>query len=157
MKVLVASTLVVACLAGCAPAPEPGKSSPSVVGSWRLEEWTVGEGVPRCSAEEGGASGQIMYSADGHMSAQLGCAGLSQDEASADPEAAIGRMIRRHFSYYGTYAVDEVAQTVTHHVLGSVSAAWVGTDRVRSYVFEGPDRIVLSPAESDNRLVWARN
>ena len=161
-----ASVFVLPCLVlltGCAAAPEaddPGSadSEPDVVGSWRLVEWTVADDAPRCGEAEGAASGQIVYAADGHMSAQLGCAELSMDglDALSSTEVA-GRMSRRHFSYYGTWTLDRAARTVTHHVTGSSAQSWVGTDRVRSFTFEGSDRIVLSTAESDNRLVWARN
>jgi len=156
--------VAVARLAGCTsstPASEARGSSeaaPGIVGSWRLDSWTTGDGAPRCTEREGGSSGQITYSRDGHMSAQLGCAGLAMDDlGSMDSQEVLARMSRRHFSYYGTYSLDEAAQTVTHHVLGSSSASWVGTDRVRSFVFEGPDRIVLSTAERENRLEWLRN
>jgi hypothetical protein len=143
----------------CAPAADEGsEAEPSLVGSWRLETWTADAGAARCQAEEGSASGQIMYTADGHMSAQLGCSELSLEAVGeSSGQEAIARMTRRHFSYYGTYEVDPVARTVTHHVLGSSAPAWVGTDRVRSFVFEGPDRIALTTTESENRLVWVRN
>jgi len=158
MKSLVAFTLLLVLLMGCSPAADVDDSSPSIVGSWRLESWTVANDTPRCAEEEGGASGQIMYSRDGHMSAQLGCAGLSMGEpGSMTSGEAIARMTRRHFGYYGTYALDEAAQTVTHHVMGSTAETWVGRDLVRSFVFEGPDRLVLTPAESEGRLVWLRN
>ena len=128
--------------------------SVDVVGSWRLESWTQANGNPRCSAEDGDATGQIIYSADGHMSAQLGC----QDMEVGDPSSPAGRgaISMRHFSYYGGYTVDPAAKTVTHHVLGSSSVAFVGSDQVRQFVFEGPDRLVLSP-DGRSRLVWLRN
>ena len=99
-----------------------------------------------------------MYTEDGHMSAQLGCDRLPVDEiGDLETQEAVARLIRRHFSYYGSYTVDDVAQTVTHHVTGSVAASWVGTDRTRSFAFEGADRIVLTTPDTHNRLVWLRN
>ena len=137
-------------------APDVADTTPELVGSWSLERWTVGD-TPRCTSEEGRATGQIVYSADGHMSAQLGCSDLPMDDlAERTAQEAIARMQRRHFSYYGTYAVDHDEGTVTHHVQGSSSAAWVGSKRVRSFTFDGPDRVQLSTAESDNHLVWRR-
>ena len=137
---------------------DPGASSPDVVGSWHLESWTLADGRPRCSEEEGGVSGMIAYTSDGHMSAQLGCAEVdTSDLSSLSPEAVAGRLSRRHFSYYGRYTLDRSAKTVTHHVEGSSSVPFVGSDQVRAFVFEGPDRIVLSPAGSSQRLVWLRN
>jgi len=158
MRFLLVPTLLLAALAGCAPAIDTDGPSTGIVGSWRLESWTVANDAPRCAGEDGGASGQIMYSRDGHMSAQLGCASLPMgDLGSLGGAEAVGRMTRRHFSYYGTYTLDEAAQTVTHHVMGSTAETWVGRELVRSVAFEGPDRLVLTPAESEGRLVWLRN
>ena len=132
-------------------------SSPDIVGSWRLESWILANGRPRCSEEEGGVSGQLVYTSDGHMSAQLGCAGIdTSDLSSLSPQAVAGRLSRRHFSYYGRYTLDPSAQTVTHHVEGSSSVPFVGSDQVRSFVFDGNDRIVLSPP-GGGQLLWLRN
>ena len=133
-------------------------SSPGLVGSWHLDSWTLGDGTPRCSEEDGDASGIIVYTSDGHMSAQLGCADIDVgDTGGLSPQAAAGRLSTRHFSYYGRYTLDLSAQTVTHHVEGSSSVPFVGSDQVREFVFEGPDRLVLSPAGSSQLLVWLRN
>ena len=139
----------------------------SFVGSWRLESWTTAEGAARCGGEAR-PTGQIMYSLDGHMSAQLGCpepttAASGGGEETADGEddeeltveEARRQMTRRHFSYYGRYTVDPDARTVTHHVLGSVSPGWVGEDRIRSYSFETDDRLMLDADGA--KLVWLRN
>ena len=88
------------------------------------------------------------------MSAQLGCAQIDLSDLSR--EDAQGQASRRHFSYYGTYTLDESAQTVTHHVEGSSSPNMVGTDQVRAFVFEGNDQITLSPP-GGAKLVWLRN
>ena len=137
---------------------DPGASSPDVVGSWHLDSWTLGDGTPRCSEEEGDVSGIIAYTSDGHMSAQVGCAEVdSSDLSSLSPQAVAEWLSRRHFSYYGRYTLDRSAKTVTHHVEGSSSVAFVGSDQVRAFVFEGPDRLVLWPPGSSQRLVWLRN
>jgi hypothetical protein len=132
--------------------------SVDLVGSWHLVEWVLGDGTPRCSEEEGGVSGLLVYTGDGHMSAQLGCSGLDVSDLSGlSAQAAAGRLSRRHFTYYGTYTLDTTAETVTHHVEGSSSVPFVGSDQVREFVFEGSDRLVLSPAGSTQRLSWTRN
>ena len=137
---------------------EMSSGAPSVVGSWRLAEWTVQGGAPRCSEEEGGPSGQIIYSTNGYMSAQVGCENMELEPLDeTGGQEAIRQWSRRHFSYYGTYVIDTDAQTVTHHVMGSSSPVWVGSERVRRFNFDGPDRIILTPVESGARLVWLRN
>ena len=85
--------------------------------------------------------------------------GVAWEQAS--PEAA-----RRAFTglstYYGTYAVDAQAMTVTHTVEGAMAADWVGTRLVRRYRFLTPDRIELSVVAdaqvvtSGLVLVWER-
>ena len=117
---------------------DPGASSLDVVGSWHLDSWTLGDGTPRCSEEEGDVSGIIAYTSDGHMSAQVGCAEVdSSDLSSLSPQAVAEWLSRRHFSYYGRYTLDRSAKTVTHHVEGSSSVAFVGSDQVRAFGFRG--------------------
>ena len=103
-------------------------------------------------------SGQLVYTRDGHVSAQLGCAEIRfrdrGDPGDLSPEDVRRHLSRRHLSYYGTYTVDVAAQTVTHHVEGGSNVGMVGTDQVRSFVFEGNDRIV-SPGSA--HLAWLRN
>lgn len=132
-------------------------SAPDIVGSWRLVSWSLTNGRPRCTEEEGGVSGQLVYTNDGHMAAQLGCSEIDTSDLSGlSPQELAGRLSRRHFSYYGRYTLDRSAQTVTHHVEGSSSVPFVGSDQVRSFVFEGNDRLVLSPPGGGN-LLWLRN
>ena len=139
------------------PRSSASAQTPDLVGSWRLESWTVGNGRSRCSEEDGPASGLIVYTNDGHMSAQLGCAQIDVgDLGDLSPRQISGRLSRRHLGYYGRYTLDPAAGTVTHHVLGSSSAGMVGTDQVRSFVFEGNDRLTLSPG-GEQRLLWLRN
>ncbi len=165
-------------LVGCQAAHDTSSSVESdvresdarFVGSWRLQSWTDEEGVERC-ADEGGATGQIVYTADGHMSAQLGCAQIDLEDGidvqdDADGEGASSdvlmtalrqRITLRHFSYYGSYTIDDERGVVIHHVLGSVSPSWVGTEQERAFDFESPQRLVLSPVDSEMRLTWQRN
>ena len=142
----------------CTPDTSADSVSSILVGSWRLESWLNSNGSSRCAAGQGEASGQIMYSADGHMSAQLGCAEMSIDGVGElSGQELIGRLNRRHLTYYGEFSVDEVAQTVTHHVAGSsILNGYVGSDQVRSYSFESNDRLTLQPP-GGARLTWLRN
>lgn len=130
----------------------------ALIGSWTLESWTLANGSPRCSEEEGRVSGLLVYTSDGHMSVQLGCSEIDVGDLSGlSPQQVVARLSRRHFTYYGPYTLDAAAQTVTHHVEGSSSADFVGSDQVRPFVFEGPERLVLSPEGSSQLLAWRRN
>lgn len=114
------------------------------VGAWELIDWrtTDGSGSVRFPYGEN-AQGQVTYSADGRMSAHL--MRPPEDPSGAPPQ---------YIGYWGTFSVDEAARTVTHHVVGSDQANWIGSDQVRGFEFVGPDRLILSLGS--NRLTWVR-
>ena len=67
--------------------------------------------------------------------------------------------ISGYAAYFGTYTVDERAQTVTHKRVGNINPGGVG-DFVRRYEFPTEDRLVLVPQERTDlravRLTWER-
>ncbi|MGD8602391.1 MAG: lipocalin-like domain-containing protein [Gemmatimonadota bacterium] len=114
------------------------------LGAWELVDWraTDGTGTVRFPYGES-AQGQITYSADGRMSAHL--MRPPENPADAPPQ---------HLSYWGTFSLQTAEGTVTHHVIGSSQANWIGSDQVRRFTFEGDDRLIL--ALGTNRLTWER-
>jgi hypothetical protein len=140
--------------------------SPSIVGTWRLVSFVTGDGLGAVPYWDAAATGLIIYTADGYVSAQLYDARrpkLGKEWEQADPNAA-RTLFAGLATYYGRYTVDTEASTVTHLVEGAMSPDWVGSRLVRSYRFLGPNRIelgVLTNAEGQpvaNRLVlvWER-
>ncbi|MCW1970624.1 MAG: lipocalin-like domain-containing protein [Anaerolineae bacterium] len=109
--------------------------------------------------------GMLIYTPDGRMAGQ----GMQQDRpplprnlqapaALADYQA----ILKGYIAYWGTYTLDEAAQTVTHHVLGSLIPNWVGGDQVRHYEV-GHGRLILRTPPAVLRgealageLVWLR-
>lgn len=89
-------------------------------------------------------SGLILYTTDGHMSAQLT---PGTDE---------------FVSYGGRFAVDEAAATVTHHVLIATMPELLRTPQLRHASVEG-DRLTLSARLNSangstlSTLVWRRD
>ena len=64
-------------------------------------------------------------------------------------------VVTGYAAYFGTYSVNEKAQTVTHHREGALNLDVV--DYVRRYEFDGNGRLILVPVERPgNRLVWER-
>ena len=139
---------------------------PSIVGTWRLVAFvtTDAEGKARQYWDER-ASGLIVYTADGRVAAQLYDArrppiGTVWDRADASAaHAAFVGMV----SYYGHYRVDAAKSTVTHTLEGAMSPDWIGTDLVRAYRFDGPDRVELKvvtaadgPVTASTVLTWER-
>ena len=90
--------------------------------------------------------GQILYDERGNMATVL----MKRDRplfASKDRRRGTDAEVRAAFegfdSYFGTYSVDTVKRTVTHHVTGAAYPNWVGGDQLRYYKLERT-RLVLS-------------
>lgn len=143
------STLALLLTIALAGAPSAEAQSPAgvaadrLVGAWELVRWTAGTEANLRFPYGEEAQGQISYSANGRMSAHL----MQPPEADGEPPA-------RYLSYWGGYSLDGESVTVTHHVIGSNQANFIGWDLVREYTFEEGDLLVLRAGT--NRLVWRR-
>jgi hypothetical protein len=145
----------------------PAQSRPTVVGTWRLVSSIRTDSSGRQTPTYGEHPlGRIMYTADGHMAAQLydaSRAKLGADLTKADP-AAVRAAFQGMATYFGRYTLDTVAHTVTHDVEGAYSPDWIGGRLVRSYRFVGANRIELTvlttfdgkKAVNPTVLVWER-
>lgn len=115
-----------------------------IVGVYKLVSFTRVSNGGRVTFPYGeDAIGRLCYDRAGRMSAQLMGA-----RCTDRPD---------YIAYFGTYEVDEQAQTVIHHVAASLMREWVGTDLVRHYAFAG-SRLTLSATMDDGKgvLVWER-
>ena len=125
------------------------------LGTWRLASFESDE---RTMASEGAHPiGMLMYDATGHMAGQI-----QPDRPRASwppeqlptPQQALDA-VNGYWAYFGTYAVNERAKTVTHHREAALN--FDAVEYVRRYEFQGRDRLVLVPVESaESRLVWER-
>lgn len=140
---------------------------PPLVGAWRLTSFVVPDSSGQMQPWwDDQPSGLIIYTADGHMSAQLYDArrprvGVRWDSAGAE-EARI--QYAGLITYFGTYTLDTSAHTVTHTVEGAMAPDWIGQKLVRGYRFINPNEIelrVLTDENGRNRsdgpvLIWQR-
>lgn len=158
--------LTLAFAAGCAPDPAAEADNP-FVGGWSLASWESRTVAGEVSLPyDGNPAGQITYTADGRMSAQLMRMGREfPDAAEVGGQEMRDAILGGFFSYYGDYSVDMEAGVVTHHVQGALLPSWVGSDRPRSFTFDGPDRLILSTEPDPARgggggavgtLIWER-
>lgn len=114
------------------------------LGSWELVEWVAVNPRGETTHPYGeNAQGQITYTADGRMSAHL--MRPPENPSDAPPQ---------HLAYWGTFSLQAEAGTVTHHVIGADARNWIGSDQVRQFRFEGPDRLILSLGQQ--HLTWRR-
>jgi hypothetical protein len=149
LSTAVLAALIATGLDACQTSGQSGGTSSAAtterfIGAWDLIEWRVTDGSGNVRYPYGeDARGQVTYSVDGRMSAHL--MRPPSDPADAPPQ---------YLSYWGTFSVDARARTVTHHVMGSDQANWIGSDQVRGFAFDGGDRLILSLGS--NRLTWVR-
>ena len=126
-----------------------------LVGTWRLVSITGGNNPTQRGSKP---SGIIFYDAHGNMAAQI-----QPDRprptytGTPTPEQGYERM-RGYTAYFGTYTIDEKAQTVTHHRQGMLDAGAV--DFVRKFELT-PDgnRVTLTPVGgtgAPTHLTWER-
>jgi len=133
------------------------QSTASFIGTWRLVSYLVIELSGRTYPYwDDHPIGRLVYTADGHMSAQVYDARRSP--LGVDPESASAESVRPLYvgsaAYFGTYSVDTATHRVTHVVEGSWLPDWIGRHLERSYRFVGDDQLELSvPGFA---LLWQR-
>ena len=137
----------------------------SIEGTYRLVRCTViySDGITEHPYGED-AEGLLIYAPTGHFSGHLMRRGVGRFRTGARKAAAeeTRAAFLGYLGYFGTYAVDGAAGTVTHTVLGSWHPNWVGTDQVRHYRRNGAQLVIETPAIRSGgrarftRLTWRR-
>ena len=133
----------------------------SLLGAWSLTECAeiMPDGSKRFPLGED-AMGQVVYTADGRMSAQLVRAGRpafpSDDSRSARMQDA-AEAFHQYFGYFGRYEVDAGAGTVTHFIEGASFPNLERKAQGRTFRFEGGRLILEAPtAWGIIRNTWVR-
>ena len=132
-----------------------------LTGTWEFDAWyeTDSDGSLAYRADKETA-GKLIYTADGHVSAQLAqkdVARLSEDDDRRASEAESATAWKAYFGYFGTWSVDVARQVVIHHIEGAWFPNLIGTDQLRRYRFEG-ERLLLDADTAWGRVgvVWKR-
>ena len=135
----------------------------SLIGVWTLQSCvrTFADGHKEYPFGEKPV-GRIEYDQEGRVFALLMrsgrrstvAPGLELDAASAEE---IREAVTGFVAYFGSFEVDNAAQTVTHHVEASLEPSWVGTSLMRRFRWNGA-RLVLTRAVpgTTDELVWER-
>ena len=133
--------------------PQRPGTAERLVGAWQLVTRTVQANGKTLADPVLGEKplGRLYYDAGGGMMLQMMRPGRAaaigtptNPRDSANPRAVLG-----YDAYFGTYAVDERAGTITHHVEGSLFPEDLGKDWTRPFTLDG-DTLTLrftSPAE----------
>jgi hypothetical protein len=120
-----------------------------LVGAWSLVECAeiMQDGSKRLPLGDR-ALGQVVYTADGRMSAQLVRAdrpAFASDDYRGAPVEVAAEAFQQYFGYFGSYKVDASAGTVTHFIEGAWFPNLENKAQVRTFRLE-EDRLILEAA-----------
>ena len=130
-------------------ADQVSRPSHPLHGAWRYVAATL-DGKP--SRPNG--RGMIWYGPAGDMVVHVSPGNeIGKAGAKPTPEEALAAL-DGYIAYFGTYTIDERAQTVTHHRRASVQPGDTA-DLVRRYTIED-DRLKLNPPGTTYEVKWER-
>lgn len=130
-----------------------------VIGTWKLLEYTrENKDGERYYPLGKDATGFLMYTHDGYMSAQL--------MAQKRPEYTLGELhngtrdemakaAHGYHAYSGQYEVDEKSQTLYHHMEVSMIPNRLGKMQDRMIVMDG-NKITITSNSTSSYIVWER-
>ena len=133
----------------------------NLVGAWRLRrfEATTADEEPTYPLGEN-ATGYLIYTADGHMSATLMRAErmpFGSDDIRAGTAEERVRAYEDFIAYAGRYEVREGA--VVHHVELALFPNWIGSEQLRYVELDGDTLTITTPPVgryAKSRLIWER-
>lgn len=69
---------------------------------------------------------------------------------------SLGEVLDNAFGYFGTYTIDTVNSTVTHHVKGGSVIPYIGTDQPRQFILKGDTLLIGDPTFEIGKRVLVR-
>ncbi len=140
-------------LAMAQPAPKPSGDGASArekfVGAWRMA-WMEEAGPDGTITRITDRNGTLMYTRDGRTSVQIQ---FPESRSSVSNDY----VLNGYEASFGTYEVNEEAQTITRHVEGSITRGLVGKRLTRAYRFSD-GRLTMRSVRPEERwsVTWER-
>ena len=133
-----------------------GQSPTSIVGTWKVVTYEDRAADGTITHPYGdNPVGYFSYDPTGHLSVQIMRAPAPTPFPGMREGTGDGASYREAFlayvAYFGTYTVDIANGTVTHHVEGSLSPDYTGTDQVRPFRIVG-DRLIIEIRQDQRYL-----
>ena len=131
------------------PAGASGTAKEKLIGAWHLVHIDAPgpDGKPEPIAQP---KGMLIYTRDGHVSVQL----MYPESANTLSNEYV---LNGYEASFGSYEVDETADTVTHHVEGSNTRdLLVGKDLPRKFEFTADGHLIIRSARTDEHwsVTW---
>lgn len=130
-----------------------------VIGTWTLLEYSrENKDGERFYPLGKDATGFLMYTPDGYMSAQLMAQGrrnYSLGELHTGTTEEMAQAAHAYHAYSGRFEVDEENQTLYHHMEVSMIPNRLGQVQDRIIQMDG-DRITITSNATSSYIVWKR-
>ncbi len=126
-----------------------GEAKEKLIGAWHLMQIDA-PGPDGKSMPVPQPKGILIYTRDGHMSVQL----MYPESANTLSNEYV---LNGYEASFGSYDVDEIARTVTHHVQGSITRdVLVGKDLPRNYEFAADGHLIIRSARPEEHwsVTW---
>ena len=120
-----------------------------LIGAWHLTRIEV-PGPTGKPVDIPQPKGMLIYTRDGHVSVQL----MYPESAKTLSNEYV---LNGYEASFGSYDVDGIARTVTHHVEGSVTGdSLVGKDLLRTFEFTADGHLIVRSVRSDEHwsVTW---
>ena len=133
----------------------------ALIGAWELKEYSIPDTVNKGEKYYPlgkDASGFILYTPDGYVSAQMMASGRPVYASGRLHSGTIDEMAQAakgYMAYSGRYEIDEETKTLTHHMDVSMNPTWLGQAQLRFVKLEG-DTITITSSANNAVLVWKR-
>lgn len=133
----------------------------TLVGAWKLVEYSIedknkkGEKFYPLGKD---ATGIILYTPDGYMSAQLMASGrpvYANGHIHTGSIEEMSKAAKGYMAYSGKYEVNETTSTLTHHMEVSMNPTWLDQAQERYVKQEGDTIQIIAPA-NNAVLIWKR-
>ena len=131
-----------------------------IAGTWKLIEYTDFDSVVHKWIYPYGKTprGYFTYTEGGLVN--LNVSAEKPLEISLDSEyikpLTLGAVLDNAFGYFGTYTIDSVHSTVTHHVTGGSVIDYIGTDQSRQFILKGDTLLIGDPTFKIGKRVLIR-
>jgi hypothetical protein len=133
-----------------------------LVGAWDLVDWSeIRQDGSRVFPLGERAIGQLVYTTDGHVAAQLVAVPRTRfqsDDWRVASEVEAARAFKEYFGYFGRFTVDPNSGIVIHHIKGGWFPNLEGNLQVRLFHFERELLVLEAEAAWGRvRIVWTRS
>ena len=130
-----------------------------LIGTWVLVDYTLDDGRGGRFYPLGkDCSGYLIYTADGHVSAQQMKQGrpayASGDLHDGTPEE-MAEAAHGYMAYAGRYEVNEETMTLKHTIEMSMNPTWLGQTQERYIKLDG-DEIIITASVNSAILRWRK-